>query len=73
MARYPVCRRHGVLRVDHAGRTVVSTMALYRLLGNSLYQRAAQGFRYGNQNYPMPDSIECFLKEDAEAKQRIAR
>lgn len=76
--KFPICKRHKLLResILGSGRLVVSTGALYTLLGNSIYQRCCKVFEYyssaGNAG-PSPVEIEEFLRTDAGAREQLKR
>ncbi len=76
--KFPICKRHKLLRdsVQRGGRLVVSTGALYTLLGNSIYQRCCKVFWYYPPAYkigPSPVEIEEFLRTDAGARKQLKR
>ena len=66
--RYPLCSKYGVLRKTNSKCVIVSTHALYQLLGNSLYQEACPFFQYtgrggrgSRHTGPVAGPIEEFL------------
>ncbi len=76
--KFPICKRHNLLRdsATGGGRLVVSTGALYTLLGNSIYQRCCKAFKYHGERYfigPSPVEIEEFLRTDAWARKQLKR
>ena len=66
-AEYPLCEKYELLRkTGNRSRTkgsVISTTALYYLLGNKRYQQVCEGFEYSYSSGPDPASVEEFLRD----------
>ena len=69
---YPLCRKFKLLRQTTKENLVISTAALWELLGETLYQFARREFQYHVASGPTPTCIEFFLQHDPRVKEHLA-
>ena len=70
---FPTLSKMGVLRQSRS-RVIVSTAALYEVLGNKAYQKCLPHFVYiGNASGPLAEPLEQFLGKDGDGRIPIHR